>query len=146
MPSDLDRYIRQWGMACHLASLTGLLLQIFIPIPYAGLLVPYLVWQQGKTRHPFIDQQGKAAMNFLLSMAVYSIVLAIFSIFLLFSTCMMEISRPNSDFALFNAVCIALAVIAAFFAISQLVMISFAAAKAAQGQTYRYPFTIQFLR
>lgn len=64
---------RKWGAIAHLAALIGLLL------PLGLVLGPLLVWFLKRDDSEFVNQQGKSALNFQLS------ILAITFIFILLS-------------------------------------------------------------
>ena len=55
----------------HLSLLSGSV----IPIPFAGIFVPLIIWQTGKTQAPHIDQHGRNAINWLISYTIYSTIL-----------------------------------------------------------------------
>ncbi|MBD9483135.1 DUF4870 domain-containing protein [Pseudomonas sp. PDM14] len=59
---------RQWAMFCHLAALIGLV------FPFGNLLGPLIVWQLKREVDPFIDDQGKEAMNFQITVAIAAVV------------------------------------------------------------------------
>lgn len=58
---------RQWAMFCHLAALIGLV------FPFGNLLGPLIVWQLKREVDPFIDDQGKEAMNFQITVAIAAV-------------------------------------------------------------------------
>lgn len=60
---------RKWAMACHLIALVGL-----IGNGIGFLLGPLIVWLVKKDEHPFIDEQGKEAVNFQITMLAAAIV------------------------------------------------------------------------
>lgn len=64
---------RTWGAIAHLAALIGLLL------PLGLVLGPLLVWALKKNDSEFIDQQGKSALNFQLSILLISFILILLS-------------------------------------------------------------------
>ena len=104
-------------MLCHIAGLAGYV------IPVVGNIVgPLVLWQLKKDEHPFIDEQGKEAVNFQISMAIYALV----------------------SVALF-ALCIGPFLLAAV-GIIDLVLLIVAAVKANDGQHYRYPLTIRLIK
>jgi len=75
MPFELDRDIpdaeaRKWAMLCHLGGLASL----FIPIPLANVVIPFIVWQAKRNEHPYIDVQGRESFNFQMSIALLAIV------------------------------------------------------------------------
>ncbi len=109
---------RMWAMFCHLGGLAGYL----VPVIISGIITPLIIWQIKKDKDPFIDENGKEAVNFQISIAIYSLiciplVFIIIGIFLL----------------------IALGII-------DLVCIIIAAIKANNGEHYRYPITIRFIK
>ena len=61
MPSQ---QARQWAMFCHFAAFLGLV------FPFGNLLGPLIVWQIKKDFDPFVDTQGKEALNFQITVAI----------------------------------------------------------------------------
>ena len=59
---------RQWAMFCHFAAFLGLV------FPFGNLLGPLIVWQIKKDFDPFVDAQGKEALNFQISVALAAVV------------------------------------------------------------------------
>lgn len=101
---------RQWGMFCHFAAFLGLV------FPFGNLLGPLIVWQLKKDTDPFVDDQGKEALNFQITVAV-----AMLISFLLV-------------FVVVGLILVWLVGIAA------LVLTIIAGIKANEGKAYRYPF------
>lgn len=58
---------RNVAVLCHLISFVGYLL------PLGGILGPLVVWLIKKDEHPYIDQQGKEALNFQVSILLYTL-------------------------------------------------------------------------
>ncbi len=108
---------RMWAMICHLAALAGLV------VPVVGCIIgPLIVWQIKKEEFPFVDEQGKEAVNFQISMLIYGIVAGLLCF-----------------------VCVGF-VLAPAVAIFDLVFLLIAAVKANNGEHYRYPLTIRFIK
>lgn len=105
-----------WGMACHLAALSGFV------IPFGSIIGPLVVWLMKKDTMPFVDDQGKEALNFNISIAIYVVI----SILLIF-------------------VVIGIVTLIAV-ALGQLILTIVAAVKANEGTPYRYPLTIRFIK
>ena len=63
-PLKPGQQARQWAMLCHLAAFAGL------AVPFGNLLGPLIVWQMKKDVDPFVDAQGKEALNFQISVAI----------------------------------------------------------------------------
>ncbi len=118
---EASKDARMWAMLCHLAGLAGLV------VPVVGNIVaPLIVWQIKKDDFPFVDEHGKEAVNFQISMSLYLLVSAILWVPLSF-------------------VCIGVLIPAAI-AIVDLVFLLIAAVKANNGYHYRYPLTIRFIK
>ena len=112
-----EKEARTWGMGCHLAALAG-----FIGIPFGHILGPLAVWMIKKNDYPFVDEQGKEALNFQLSMTIYAFI-AVILIFVIIGFMTL----------------IALAV-------ADLILVIIAAMKASNGESFRYPATIRFIK
>ena len=72
--ADLDRSTmsrsqeRTWSIIVHAAAFAGLL------VPFGSILGPLIVWIIKRPESAEVDRQGKAAMNFQISMLIYVIV------------------------------------------------------------------------
>ena len=66
-PNGPSRLERNWAMGCHLAGLCG----IVIPFIFAGLVATLLIWLLKREDGSFIDDQGKEALNFQISLIIY---------------------------------------------------------------------------
>ena len=106
-----------WAMLCHIAGLAWLIIPAI-----GGIIGPLIVWQIKKDLDPFVDKSGKEALNFQISMLIYAIVAA-----LLITICIGTFLLP-------------------LVAIADIVFAIIAAVKAANGQMYRYPATIRFIK
>ncbi len=109
---------RQWAMGCHLVGLCG----VVVPIPAAGLIATLVLWLIKREDGTLIDQQGKEALNFQISLFIYAAICIFLSVvgiglFLLF------------PLAIFAFVCIIIAAI-----------------KASEGIAFRYPICIRFIK
>jgi len=114
--AEVDKDARLWGMLCHLAGLAG------FAFPFGNVILPLIFWQLKKNEYSFVDAQGKEAVNFQISMTIYGLV----TIPLFF-------------------LCIGPFLLAAV-AIVDLVFLVIAAIKANNGEPYRYPLTIRFIK
>lgn len=71
---------KYWGMEVnsyvllmHLSQFAGII------IPYAGLILPIVMWATNKDKNQYIDQNGKNIVNWIISVFIYSIVAGILS-------------------------------------------------------------------
>ena len=72
MAFELDRDIpdaeaRKWAMLCHLGGLVSLFL---FSIPGSNVVIPFIVWSAKRHDHPYIDVQGREAVNFQVTLAL----------------------------------------------------------------------------
>lgn len=106
-----DAEARKWAMLCHFAAFFWLL------VPMVGnVIAVLLVWQLKKDSDPFIDEQGKEALNFQITYSVAMMVCGALAWVLIGFPLMI----------LVGAVAFVLTIIAGV--------------KANEGQHYRYPF------
>jgi uncharacterized Tic20 family protein len=68
---EINKDARMWAMFCHLAGLGGLL--PIVPV-IGSILAPLIIWQIKKDDYPFVDKQGKEAVNFQISMLLYAVI------------------------------------------------------------------------
>jgi uncharacterized Tic20 family protein len=115
--AEVSKDARMWAMFCHLGGLAGYVMPIV-----GNVVAPLIVWQIKKDASPFVDQQGKEAVNFQISMSLYALI------------CIPLVFIIVGAFLL-------LAV-----GIVDLVFLLIAAVKANNGQQYRYPLAIRFIK
>ena len=115
--SDKTRDTRKWAMLCHLTALVGL-----IGNGIGFLLGPLVVWLLKREDDPFVDEQGKEAVNFQITMFIGCFVGGILAI-------------VGVGFVLL----IVLAFLMTIFPI-------IGAIKANNGEHYRYPFTWRVIK
>ena len=113
----IPREARKWAMICHLSALIGLLGN-----GIGFVLGPLVIWLVKREDHPFVDEQGKEAVNFQITMFL----------------------------ALF--VCIPLMLVVIGFILAVIIaflMIIFpiiGAIKASDGESYRYPLSLRLIK
>ncbi len=49
-------------------------------IPFGNFLLPLVLWMANRKEHPFVDYNGKQALNFQISLLLYSVALGAISI------------------------------------------------------------------
>ena len=111
---------RTWAIAAHLSAL----LSLVIGFSFVGPLVIYLA----KKDDPFVRRHAAEALNFNLSVLLYAIVLGIATFVLIFFV-----------------VGLALIPVLILGFLAWLVLVCLAAAKAGQGEEYRYPLTLRLV-
>ena len=108
--------VRQWAMFCHFAAFFGLI------FPFGNLLGPLIVWQLKRESDPFIDAQGKEALNFQITVSIAAVICFVLMLLLI-------------GFALLT-----------LLGIGALVLTIIAGIKANEGVAYRYPFTWRMVK
>ena len=98
-------------MFCHFSAFLGMW------FPFGSLIGPLILWQVKRESDPFIDDQGKEAMNFQITVAIASAICYVLMFVLI-------------GFALLGLVLI-----------GAVVLVVIAGVKANDGVAYRYPFT-----
>ena len=84
--SDSERQAHNWGMFCHLSALLGFIwfpISSFLFIPFGHLLGPLVIWLIKRQEHAFIDEQGKEALNFQITMTIGMIAASFLSVILI---------------------------------------------------------------
>lgn len=147
---------RNAHMNATLIHLSGFIKFIF---PLFFFIAPILIWSKHKDNH-FVDQHGSEAINFHLSMFIYSLVIGFLSIILLilfavdFNSFISAVEAMGDNFTvsglqgwptwilwLFLILVMALGKF-----IFEFVVMIIAALRASNGQGYHYPLTISFLK
>ncbi|MGB3598245.1 DUF4870 domain-containing protein [Pseudomonas neustonica] len=115
-PGTPGQQARQWALIAHVAGFLGCV------IPFGNLIGPLIVWQLKKDEDPFIDDQGKEALNFqitvsLLMLLSFLLIVVVVGLFLVW-----------------------------LVAIGALVLMIIAAIKSNEGTAYRYPFCWRLIK
>jgi uncharacterized protein len=115
-PGAADQAVRNTAVAAHLSTFAGLI------VPFGSVIGPLAVWLTRRHQDPFIDQAGREALNFGISIALYGAVVLVAALMLV-----------GIPFLIVGVV-------------AWVVLASLAAVKASQGQAYRYPLTMRLVR
>ncbi len=101
---------------CHVLSVAGFV------FPFGNIIAPLILWLVKRSESASIDQHGKESVNFQISMTIWMIlsglsILVIIGVFLL-----------------------------PVVVITNIILVIVAAIKASNGEFYRYPLTIRFIK
>ena len=138
----------------HMGSLTQYL------IPFGNYIFPIVLWNTKKEESEFVDHHGKQVLNFQLSLLLYSLLLIMIAIpsFLIsiFKDTSFETLANHHDitFSNFNfqnnigALIVGLLCVLIFglLKVAEFFLIIYASIKTANGEKYKYPITIPFLK
>src|ERR1051326_1327462 len=109
--------VRTWCAFIHASALLGVL------IHFPGhLLGPLILWLVKRDDAPELDAHGKEAVNFQISMLIYTVVAAIFCLILIGFFFLAVLWVLNAIFVIIAAI------------------------QASDGKFYRYPMTIRFIQ
>ena len=112
---DVDA--RRWAMLCHYAAFFWLLAPMI-----GNFLGPLIVWQLKKDLDPFVDDQGKEALNFQISVSLMLMICGFLAWILIGFPLMVLVS------------------------LAALVLTIIAGIKANEGQADRYPFIWRLIK
>jgi uncharacterized protein len=107
---------RNWAMLCHLSAFAGFF------FPFGGIIGPLICWLSRKDESLWVDQNGKASLNFQISLLLYFV--------LTIPLCFIIVGIP----------------IVAFLVILKIICIIIGSVKASRGETFRYPISIPFIQ
>ena len=138
----------------HLSTLTQYL------IPFGNYIFPIVIWSSTKDKSEYINVQGKNAINFQLSLFLYSMVLGLIAFPILFMTVLKNVSfttlfndnewiLSDLNFAnLTGIVVVALTAAVCFFTLKvvEFFLIIYASVKSSNGEDFQYPLTIPFIK
>jgi hypothetical protein len=144
----LDNHQKNIATFIHLSTFSRFI------IPFGNFIGPIILWVANKEKSEYIDAHGKQAINFQISILLYTVIIGAISIpffffeffdgfdFFDFDNFHFSFSKP-SPLLYFTGGLGALAIIAFIF---EIVFIIKASLKARDGELYQYPITINFLK
>ncbi|MBC5837259.1 DUF4870 domain-containing protein [Flavobacterium muglaense] len=138
----------------HLSTLS----QYFIP--FGNYIFPILVWSTKKDESDFVDYNGKQVLNFQLSLLLYSLVLIAIAvpvfIITIFNNVPFDAIVHDDNFVLNNfnfdanmgllTIGIMAVLIFGVLKISEFFLIIYGAIKTSNGEKFKYPITIPFIK
>jgi uncharacterized protein len=113
---EQNKDARTWGMLCHLAAFSGFV------IPFGMIIGPLVVWLIKKSEYTFVDEQGKEALNFAITV-VLALIASVVLMFVLIGFLLLPL-----------------------VAIAWIVLTIIATVKASNGEHYRYPFALRLVK
>jgi hypothetical protein len=116
-PTEAGPEIRRWAAICHAIALVG-----FLANGIGFVLAPLVIWLIKRDEHPFLEEQGKEAVNFQITMLLAALIsiplcLVVIGVFMLIAVAVMLLVFPI-----------------------------LAAVRASEGEHYLYPFAIRFIK
>ena len=133
----------------HISAFAGFM------FPFGNIITPLIAWQTLKDRSLFLDEQGKEAVNFNISYTLYvfliSIIFVPFALGSIFSRHNNFLNSRNFNLSfdldftnLFGF--IGLGSVAGIIYVIGIALVIIASLKAKEGENYKYPLTIKFIK
>jgi uncharacterized protein len=116
MEQDKTAQTRQWAMFLHFSLLAGFI------VPIAGWVVPIIIWQVKKTDLPDLDIHGKIVVNWLISSLIYWAIGVLLAIIAIGIVILLALGVVTIVFPLIGGI------------------------KANNGEIWKYPFSMKFLK
>ena len=138
----------------HLSTLTQYI------IPFGNYIFPILIWTSYKDKSEFVNHHGKQTLNFQLSLLLYTLVLALIAIPIFFAVILQNIPMQavfnDDNFVIRNfnfegnigLISIGLTAVLLFAVLKfvEFFLVIYASIKASNGELYKYPLTIPFIK
>ena len=129
-------------------------------IPFGNFLFPIIIWSTTRDKSEYVNEQGKQTINFQLSLFLYTFVLALIAIPIVLVNFFNNVSfnaiinndnlfLENFDFSnMTGVITIAISTIALFIfmKIAEFFLIIYASVKTSNGDNFKYPLTIPFIK
>lgn len=135
-------------------------------IPFGNFILPLILWTANKKEYEFVDYNGKQALNFQISMLLYSIIAGLISIpFFIgflpdlfngdffgfhrlsdFNNLNIHINSDDFRFGRWLWPAGITGVLQAGLVIVNVVYTILATIRTNEGETFKYPFTIKFIK
>ena len=121
-PKPDESQARMWNMLCHFSALV-------ICIPFGNIIGPLLIWQIKKSEFPSVEVHGKAALNFQI-------------------TVLLAVLAGTAASLVLSVVHIGwlMSLIVFLIVIADLALVIIAGIKANNGETYKYPFSLNLVK
>lgn len=107
---------KTWAVLCHVATFAG------HAVPFGNIIGPLIIWLLKRQEMPWVDEQGKEALNFQITVSIFFVISFVLVFFLV-------------GFLLLPVVFIL-----------NLIFVILAIIRTSQGEHYRYPLSIKFIK
>ncbi|MBN1322470.1 MAG: DUF4870 domain-containing protein [Methanotrichaceae archaeon] len=145
--NETDSSARNWAALCHASALV-----FFLGVPLGNVLGPLVVWLFRRNDHPYVDSQGKEALNFQISFTVYIMasILLMGMLGLSFIPFFWPFQPSRHMWAFWDVMAMPLAFLSFIVLMMGLILLDLvltimAAYKASNGEDYRYPLSIRLV-
>ncbi|WP_243854706.1 DUF4870 domain-containing protein [Flavobacterium sp. 270] len=129
-------------------------------IPFGNYIFPILIWTSYKDKSEFVNHHGKQTLNFQLSLLLYTLVLALIAIPIFITVVLqnipMEAVFNDENFIIRNfnfqgnigliSVGVTAVLLFGLLKVVEFFLVIYASIKASNGEYYKYPMTIPFIK
>ena len=129
-------------------------------IPFGNFIFPIILWTANKDKSDYVNVQGKETINFQLSLFLYSLLLAMLAIPALLVAVFKDANfnaLVNGDDLVFDNFSIGehtglltfgimAVVVFVFMKVAEFFLIIHASVKTSNGEDFKYPLTIRFIK
>jgi len=129
-------------------------------IPFGNYIFPILIWTSYKDKSEFVNHHGKQTLNFQLSLLLYTLILALIAIpifiIMFFQNLPMQAVFNDEDFVIRNfdfqgnigllTIGGTAVVLFGLLKVVEFFLIIYASIKTSNGEYYKYPMTIPFIK
>lgn len=129
-------------------------------IPFGNYIFPILIWTSYKDKSEFVNHHGKQTLNFQLSLLLYTLILALIAIpifiIVFLKNLPMEAVFNNEDFLIRNfdfqgnigllTIGATAVVLFGLLKVVEFFLVIYASIKTSNGEYYKYPLTIPFIK
>jgi len=138
----------------HLSTLTQYI------IPFGNYIFPILIWTSYKDKSEFVNHHGKQTLNFQLSLLLYTLILALIAIpvfiIVFLQNLPLQAIFNDEDFIIRNfnfegnigllSIGATAVLIFGLLKVVEFFLVIYAAIKTSNGELYKYPLTIPFIK
>ncbi len=129
-------------------------------IPFGNYIFPIIIWSSYKDKSEFVDHHGKQALNFQLSLLLYTLILALIAIPIFVTVFLqnlpLEAVFNDDDFYIRNfnfegnigllSIGATAVILFGLLKFVEFFLVIYASIKALNGELYKYPLTIPFIK
>ena len=108
---------RLWAVFCHLSALSML-----IGIPLGNIWVPLILWVLKKKDMPLVEEAGRESINFQISLTIYTVISFILCFIFVGFLLIFPLLLFNVGYVIYASI------------------------KVSNGERFRYPLTIRFIK
>ena len=129
-------------------------------IPFGNYIFPILIWTSQKDKSEFVNHHGKQTLNFQLSLLLYTLILALIAIPIFITVFLQNIPMEgfynDEDFIIRNfnfegnitllSIGATAVLLFGLLKVVEFFLVIYASIKTSNGELYKYPLTIPFIK